>query len=161
VAISSECARTLSSQNISIEDAHLAYIERNETMAEERHENQTKSTGLGLGVNLDVDLKLGELRNTLDMLTDALKQTGDKATDMISGAIAKFREAGVGNLRQAAQQQEGGEQSQLYDRIVNNLRTAAERGESEARNLLKEMGEGVESAGQKMQGAAESEERTH
>ena len=124
-------------------------------MAEERHDTQAKPTGLGLGVNLDIDLKLGELRNTLDMLTDALTQTGEKATDMIAGAVNKFRQAGVENLQKSAG--EGGEQSELYNRIVTNLKSAADKGEAEARNLLNDLGEGVESAGQKMQEGAQKE----
>jgi hypothetical protein len=45
----------------------------------------------------------------------------------------------------------------MYDRIVQNLRDAANRGEEEARQLLSDLGESVESTGQKMQDAASRE----
>ena len=133
-------------------------------MAEEKHSEQgTKSTGLGLGVglnlDLDLDLKLAELKNTLTMLTDTLRETGGAVTGIIADAVNKFREAGVENLKHAAEKDP--EQKELYDRIVSNLQTAASQGEEKARSLLKELGENVESTGQRMQGAAESEEARH
>jgi len=134
-------------------------------MAEERHEAKEKPAGLGLGVNLDlgvdIDLKLAELRGTLNMLTDALRETGDMATDLIAGVVYKLREASVGTLKKAAAQ-EGGEKAEIYDQIVSKLQAAANRGETEARNLLSDLGESVEGAGQKMQeGAGKEEEIRH
>lgn len=128
--------------------------ERHETSkSEERtHMSQEKSTGLGLGVGVDINLRLGELRNVVDMLTDALKQTGETATDMIANAVRKIRETGTESFKEFKGQE--GEAGSLYDKTVSQLRQAADRGEQEARDMLNRLGEGVESAGQEMQEAS-------
>lgn len=125
--------------------------ERHETSkSEERtHMEQEKSTGLGLGLDVDINLRLGELRNVVDMLTSALEETGETATDLIAGAVRKIREAGPENFKGFKGQE--GEAGSLYDRTVSQLRQASDRGEEEARDMLNRLGEGVESTGQKMQ----------
>lgn len=123
---------------------------------ESKHEGQSHSAGLGLGLDVNLDLRLGELRNALTMLTDALKETGNAATDLLGNAIGKIREIGVENFTNWGTQGNQ-EQKDAYHQLVSKLQDAANRGEQEARNLLQSLGENVESAGQKMQSAASEE----
>lgn len=106
----------------------------------------------GLGVGLDINLRLGELQSTLNQLTDALQSAGDKLSETVSSAIRKMRDAGVHDLKTARDKEGGrGEASDTYNRVVSQLQSAARRGEDEARRMLGELGEKVESAGEKTQ----------
>jgi hypothetical protein len=126
---------------------------------EHKEQKKSESGGLGLGLGLDVNLRLGELTNLVDQLTSALQDTGEKASDMIASSIRKMREASVGQLKSAKEKEGGkGEASDTYDRLVSSLQSAARRGEDEARNLLGELGEKVESAGEKTQEFARKDE---
>ena len=103
-------------------------------------ERQQSSTGVGLDAHVNVSLKFGELTNTLDMLADALKEADDKAKVMISEAVCKLRESGAQNLKAAAQAEEGhGEVTQLYNRTISRLQKAADKGDTEASQLLSEI----------------------
>ena len=124
-----------------------------------QEKTKTETGGLGLGLGVDLNLKLGELKNTLDMLTDTLTNVGEKTTDMLANAVRKFRDVGVQTIKEFSDK--GGEQGNLYNNIVTNLRQAADRGEEEARSLLRDLGEKVETGGQKMQSAAEEDTTRH
>lgn len=103
-------------------------------------EKQKGPLGSGLGAALNVELRIGELTSALDMLGNALKETGDKAQQLISEAVGKLREAGVQNLKQASEKEGGhGEATEAYKRTVNQLETASKKGDAEADKLLREM----------------------
>jgi hypothetical protein len=129
---------------------------------ETKHETETTSQGLGLGLGVDITLELGALRSGIDMLTDALRQTGETTTDLFADAIRKIREAGPEQLKKAAEEGQG-EAKDTYNTLVSKLQDAAGRGEEEARNMLRTLGENVEGAGEKMQDVAEKDvgESTH
>ncbi len=120
---------------------------------------EQKPAGVGLGVGVDLNLQLGGLKSALDMLTDALKETGETATDLITNAVNKIREFGPEQFKQFKGKE--GEQGDLYDRTVSNLRKAADRGESEAREMLNKLGEGVEHTGEKMQSKSHEGQSAH
>jgi hypothetical protein len=121
-------------------------------METEKRESGSQSQGMGLGLGLDVNLRLGDLQNTLSQLTDALQQTGEKVTGTVSGLVRKLWDAGAGQLKGAREKEGGhGEASDTYNRMVSSLQDAARRGEEEARKMLDQLGEKVESAGEKTQ----------
>lgn len=102
-----------------------------------------KEKGLGnVGglVDVDINLNLGQLTSTLDMLTNALKETGDKAKSTISEAVGKLREAGAPDLKKASEKEGGkGKATEAYHRTVAELQIAKDKGDKEAAKLLKEM----------------------
>jgi hypothetical protein len=107
---------------------------------------------MGLGLGLDVNLRLGDLQNTLTQLTDALQQTGGKVGDTVSGLVRKLWDAGAGQLKGAREKEGGhGEASDTYNRMVSSLQDAAHRGEEEARKMLGQLGEKIEHGGEKTQ----------
>ncbi|MFP5211938.1 MAG: hypothetical protein ACLGPL_01025 [Acidobacteriota bacterium] len=119
-------------------------------MAGHEEKGQQGTTGgLGLGLGVDINLRLGEIRNLVDSLTSALQQTGETVGATIGGIIGQIRDFGVENFRKMSEQ--GGEAKETYNQLVSRLQDAAGRGEEEARNLLHSMGEKVEGAGEKMQ----------
>jgi uncharacterized coiled-coil DUF342 family protein len=139
---------------------------------EASHGSEEKKTGsggigLGLGVDVGINLKLNELRSAIDMLTDALRQTGDTATSLVTDAVRKIRDVGVESFKEfkefrGKEGEEYKERANIYDQTVSKLREAASRGEEEARDMLNSLGENVESAGQSMQSAAsERHESSH
>jgi hypothetical protein len=118
---------------------------------EKKHSGST-SEGLGLGLGLDVNLRLGDIQNTLGQLTDALQQTGEKVSGTVAGLVQKLWDAGAGHLKGAREKEGGrGEASDTYNRMVTQLQDAARRGEHEARKMLDQLGEKVEAGGEKMQ----------
>jgi hypothetical protein len=124
-----------------------------------------KSGGIGgLGVGLDINLRIKGLRSTVDELTSTLQETGEKATGKITDLVKKLRDEGVGELKKAIQQGQGkesGEGQEVYNKVVSTLQDAAGRGEGEARKLLNDLGEKVESGGKKMQDTAKEKETKH
>lgn len=103
-------------------------------------ERQRSSTGMGLNAGVNVSLEIGELTSTLDMLASALKEADDKAKVMISEAVRKLRASGAQNLKTASEAEEGhGEMTQLYNRTISRLQTAADKGDTEASQLLAEI----------------------
>lgn len=126
-----------------------------------------KNMGIGLGnlgVDINLTLRLGEIKNTVDMLTDAIQQTGETATNVIADAVQKLRDAGVGDLQKSLGQGEGREERQnVYNKLVSSLRDAASKGYETAKSLLNELGESVETGGRKIQEVASkgSEESIH
>lgn len=119
---------------------------------------QNISTGLGL----DVNLRIGELQNTLEQLTSALTSPIDKVSSLVADSVQKFRDAGISDLAQHRRECcERGDEScceaaggELFNKIVNQLKTAASKGVESAKSLLNEIGELTEAGGQKMQEAA-------
>jgi hypothetical protein len=131
-------------------------------LAMETEKSHGKSGSVGLGLGLDVNLRLGDLQNTLTQLTDALQQTGGMVVGTVSDLVRKIRDAGVGGLKQAREKEGGhGEASDTYNRMVSSLQDAARRGEDEARKLLGELGEKVETAGEKTQEFAARKPESH
>ncbi|MBI5445102.1 MAG: hypothetical protein HY900_28310 [Deltaproteobacteria bacterium] len=129
-------------------------------METEKTHGSSGSTGLGLG--LDINLRLGELRNTLTQLTDALQAPVEMVTDTLANTIRKLRDAGVQDLKSAREKEGGhGEASDTYNRMVAQLQDAARRGEDEARKLLGELGEKFEAAGAKTQEFAAKKPESH
>jgi hypothetical protein len=128
----------------------------------ETEKNQGKSGPVGLGLGLDVNLRLGDLKNTLAQLTDALEHTGEMAVGTLTGLVRKIRDAGAGGLKQAKEKEGGrGEASDTYHRMVTQLQDAARKGEDEARKLLSDLGEKVETAGEKTQEFAAKKPESH
>jgi DNA-binding MurR/RpiR family transcriptional regulator len=121
-----------------------------------------KSVGVGgLGVGLDINLRITGLRSTVDELSSALQETSEKTTATVTNLVKKLRDEGVGELKNALQQgKEAAGGSEVYNKIVSTLQNAAARGEGEARKLLNDLGEKVESGGQKMQEVADKEPET-
>ncbi len=139
-------------------------MEKHETTHGGEEKQTTGGGGLGLGLGVDLNIRLGELRSAVDMLTDALRQTGDTATSLVTDAVRKIKDVGVETFKEMRGQggEQQGEGANLYDQTVSKLREAADRGEQEARDMLHRLGENVESAGQSMQGAAsEHHESSH
>lgn len=103
-------------------------------------ESKQSSTSVGMNAGVNVSLKIGELTSTLDVLASALKEADDKAKVMISEAVCKLRASGAQNLKAASEAEVGhGEVTQLYNRIINRLQTAADKGDTEASQLLAEI----------------------
>lgn len=107
-----------------------------------QHKGQSGSTGsstpTGLGVHLEIDL--GILRNLVGELKDALTEGGDKAFDMVNGAVEKISSK-IEQYKQAAYEQ--GTQSdagKVYDEAVEALQKAAQWGSDAAKKLCKEIG---------------------
>lgn len=99
------------------------------------------STGVGLDSRSNVILKIDELRPTLDALANALKEGDEKAKNLVSAAVRSLRESGARSLKAASEAEEGhGEVTHLYNRTINRLQTAADKGDVEAIQLLAEMG---------------------
>lgn len=94
----------------------------------------------GIGLNANVALNLGNFTAPLDMLTNALKETGEKAKSLISEAVSKLSEANVEKL-QAASEKEGGHgpATDTYNRSLKELRAASDKGDTEAKKLLTKM----------------------
>jgi hypothetical protein len=119
------------------------------------------SVDLG-GIGLDVNLRIGEIRSTVDQLTDAVTQTGDKLVSTVADAVHKLRDAGFGQLKESYEQccKTGHEEccheehAALYQRALGLLRSAAGKGVQVARDLLNELGEGLEKTGEKVQETA-------
>lgn len=131
--------------------------EERQSQSQEMHgKEESKGGGIGLGLGVGLNITLGGLRSVLDELDYALKSTTDTVTDTLSNIYNKIREMGPQSLQQWGSESE--EQRSAYDQLVEKLRSAADRGEQEARNLLSEMGESVESVGQTMQEKAQGEE---
>lgn len=100
-------------------------------------EKQKASEGL---LNVNVDLNLGVLTSTLDSLSNALKETGDKAKSLISEAVTKLSEAGAKNLKEASHKEGGkGEATKAYNRTIKELQAATDKGDAKAKKLLSEM----------------------
>ncbi len=101
---------------------------------------QEEKSNVGLGVNVGVDVNLQGLESAVGMLTNALKQTGDTATQLIGDAVRKIREAGAPKLKEASQ---GGDSKvkNAYERTVSELQKARDKGNEEAKKLLSEMGQ--------------------
>lgn len=125
-------------------------------MAQEHEKTETTAGGIGLGVDVNITLK--QLDNVVDLLSDALRETGSAVSSSIGDAINKIKEMGPQNLKQQAQQ---GGQEDKYQQMVGMLQQAADRGEEEAGNLLRQMGERVGDAGRKMQEKGQEEESRH
>lgn len=103
----------------------------------ERLQNSSK---VGLDTQVNVSLKIGELTSTLDMLATAITEAEDKGKDLITDAVRKLRAFGAQNLKAASQAEEGhGNVTQLYNRTVSRLQTAADKGDVEAVQLLAEI----------------------
>ncbi|MBI5441676.1 MAG: hypothetical protein HY900_10775 [Deltaproteobacteria bacterium] len=111
-------------------------------------------------IGLDIELRLGDLRNTLESLTSALTGPVEMLTDTVADAVGKFRSAGVQGLRYEWECCQRGDESccheesrDLYSRITEQLRYAADKGIQSARSLLEELGEAVEGVGKTVGGA--------
>jgi ElaB/YqjD/DUF883 family membrane-anchored ribosome-binding protein len=104
-----------------------------------------------LGVGIDLTLKLDLIKGLVSTLEDALKQTGSKLTDAMSGIYEKIKELGPSELKSQAEQ--GGFEDQ-YHQLVSKLQEVANRGEDEARKVLQQMGETTEQAGHKIKNAS-------
>lgn len=123
---------------------------------------EKKQGGGGLGVGLDINLRLGEIQNTVTQLTEALQSAGGKLTQNVTGLIRKIQESAP-QLQQASRQEGGqGQATSLLNRLVAQLQEAANRGEEEARKLLGELGQKTQAAGRQMEeqaGRGQSEPR--
>lgn len=119
-------------------------------MAMEHEGKKEGSGGLGIGLGVDINLRLTQVRELVSTLNSALSETTSNLTGILSDVANKIREFGPDKFKSEAK--EGGYEEE-YDKLVYDLREAANRGEEEARNLLGEMGEKVESAGESMKEA--------
>lgn len=126
-------------------------------MAMEHEKKETGGGGLGVGLGVDINVRLGMIKELVSTLNSALRETGGTLTGIISDIAHKIREFGPESFK--SQAKEGGYEEE-YDKLVYDLRDAANRGENEARSLLAEMGESVEEAGHSMKEAGR-EEPTH
>lgn len=98
------------------------------------------STDVGLDSHSSAILKIDELRPALDTLANALKEGGEKARNLVSAVVRTLRESGVRSLKAASEAEEGhGEVTHLYNRTINRLQTAADKGDVEAIQLLAEI----------------------
>ncbi len=103
-------------------------------------EELQSSKGAGLGAHVNVGLKIDELKSTLDLLAKAIHEADDKEKAMITEAVLKLRESGAQNLKAASHAEGGdGDLTQLYNRTVKRLQTAADKGDVEATKLLAEI----------------------
>lgn len=103
-------------------------------------EELQRSIGAEFGPHLNVGLKIDELTDTLDLLAKALHEADDKAKATIAEAVLKLRESGAQNLKAASQAEGGhGDVTQLYNRTIGRLQTAADKGDVEATKLLAEI----------------------
>jgi hypothetical protein len=109
-------------------------------MATEEQERKETGGGLGVGVGVDLDLKLSQLRDLIHTLNSSLKETGSTVTGIVSDLAEAIKSFGPSFKSKA---EEHGYRED-YDKLVYDLREAANHGEAEARNLLAEMGEGEE-----------------
>jgi hypothetical protein len=133
--------------------------ERESKSQEMQGKSESKGGGIGLGLGVDITLSVGGLRSVVDELNSVLRSTTETVTGTLGDVFSKIREMGPENIKQWGK--EGSEEQQgAYNELVGKLQEAANRGEDEARNLLSEMGESVESAGQGMQETARGEEST-
>ena len=132
-------------------------------MAEHKDVSQSKhrlaGINLDLGIlQLNITLSLSGVRTLTDTLSQALNQSEEALTENVNKVVDAVRQLGIEDIKKWAQQGEEEEKS-AYSQLVSTLQQAAKRGEEEARNLLKSLGENVTAAGQKMQSAASSEEK--
>lgn len=119
-----------------------------------------KSGGRSGGIDLDlgilrlnITLTVGGIQSLSDALQQTLQQAEPLLTQNIEKVVDAVRQLGPDQLKNWAQQ--GGEQAQqAYHQLLHWLREAAARGQEQAKNLLHSLGEGMETAGEKMQSAA-------
>ena len=111
---------------------------------------QEKASELGLGVGVGLDIDLGELKSAVNALNSALAQSGVAVADLATEAIRLVRKIGIDDLVMMVK--EGSkEAAQLVGQLFTAMQKAAEKGVSEAGELLAAMGHKMEAAGMKMQ----------
>jgi hypothetical protein len=111
-------------------------------------------------IGLDIEVRLGYLRDTLEELTSALTAPIEMVGDKVAEAVNKFRSQDVQSLRDEWDCCQRGDESccheesrNLYSRITEQLKYAADKGIESARSLLDELGGAVQGVGQTVGGA--------
>ncbi len=105
------------------------------------------SQGGGMG-SLVIDLSA--LQSSVNMLQDAIKQSGQQAEQAINNAVNQIRQSGwMKDIKSAKEKGSADSEAwRAYQSALNVLRQAAEKGNAEAKNFLRQLGEAISSAGQ-------------
>lgn len=101
---------------------------------------QQSITDSGQETHIYIIPKIGVLRKILDTIVKALDGNEDNAMSLVSKSVLKLRDSGAEYLKSISQAEMGyGEVTHLYNRIVNRLQSAADKGNVEATQLLDEI----------------------